>query len=105
MGIPESFKVGWYPPKKTGSSHLKGGHLGFKSTEGAGIGVCSGKGWGREASQLLLKDHTAWKTKILNLKALTKGPSLRFTYLDRHLCHHKELFNADKQPTKERVLK
>ena len=21
-GIPESFKVGWYPPKKTGSSHL-----------------------------------------------------------------------------------
>ena len=20
--IPESFKVGWYPPKKTGSSHL-----------------------------------------------------------------------------------
>ena len=24
VGIPESFKVGWYPPKKTGSSHLKG---------------------------------------------------------------------------------
>ena len=23
MGIPESFKVGWYPPKKTGSSPLK----------------------------------------------------------------------------------
>ena len=23
LGIPESFKVGWYPPKKTGSSHLK----------------------------------------------------------------------------------
>ena len=23
MGIPESFKVGWYPLKKTGSSHLK----------------------------------------------------------------------------------
>ena len=22
MGIPASFKVGWYPPKKTGSSHL-----------------------------------------------------------------------------------
>ena len=22
-GIPESFKVGWYPLKKTGSSHLK----------------------------------------------------------------------------------
>ena len=21
--IPESFKVGWYPPKKTGSRHLK----------------------------------------------------------------------------------
>ena len=21
--IPESFKVGWYPPKKTGSSHLQ----------------------------------------------------------------------------------
>ena len=26
MGIPESFKVGWYPPKKTGSSHLKLAH-------------------------------------------------------------------------------
>ena len=23
VGIPESFKVGWYPPKITGSSHLK----------------------------------------------------------------------------------
>ena len=62
-------------------------------------------GGGGEAFQLLLKDHNAWKTKILKLKALKKGPSLRFTYLDRHLCHHKKLFNADKQPTKERVLK
>ena len=25
VGIPESFKVGWYPPQKTGSSHLKFG--------------------------------------------------------------------------------
>ena len=23
VGIPDSLKVGWYPPKKTGSSHLK----------------------------------------------------------------------------------
>ena len=23
VGLPESFKVGWYPPQKTGSSHLK----------------------------------------------------------------------------------
>ena len=23
VGIPESFKVGWYPPRKSGSSHLK----------------------------------------------------------------------------------
>ena len=23
VGIPESFKVGWYPPQKTGSSHLE----------------------------------------------------------------------------------
>ena len=27
VGIPESFKVGWYPPKKTGSSHLKGAYI------------------------------------------------------------------------------
>ena len=27
VGIPESFKVGWYPPKKTGSSHLKHSNL------------------------------------------------------------------------------
>ena len=26
VGIPESFKVGWYPPKKTGSSHLNTGY-------------------------------------------------------------------------------
>ena len=26
VGIPESFKVGWYPPQKTGSSHLKNLH-------------------------------------------------------------------------------
>ena len=25
VGIPESFKVGWYPPKKTGSSHPNAG--------------------------------------------------------------------------------
>ena len=25
VGIPESFKVGWYPPKITGSSHLNKG--------------------------------------------------------------------------------
>ena len=24
VGIPENFKVGWYPQKKTGSSHLNG---------------------------------------------------------------------------------
>ena len=28
VGIPESFKVGWYPLKKTGSSHLKRYHDG-----------------------------------------------------------------------------
>ena len=27
VGIPESFKVGWYPPKKTGSSHLNEFHF------------------------------------------------------------------------------
>ena len=25
VGIPDNFKVGWYPPKKTGSSHLNEG--------------------------------------------------------------------------------
>ena len=69
-----------------------------------GLAAVRGRGGG-EAFELLLKDHTAWKTTILKLRAIKKGPSLRFTYLDRHLCHHKELFNADKQPTKERVLK
>ena len=27
VGIPESFTVGWYPHKITGSSHLKNGLL------------------------------------------------------------------------------
>ena len=27
VGIPESFKVGWYPPKKTGSSYLNTLHI------------------------------------------------------------------------------
>ena len=30
VGIPESFKVGWYPPKKTGSSHLKASIMAFQ---------------------------------------------------------------------------
>ena len=32
VGIPESFKVGWYPPKKTGSSHLKQIKFGGRAT-------------------------------------------------------------------------
>ena len=32
VGIPESFKVGWYPPQKTGSSHLKGERKAGSST-------------------------------------------------------------------------
>ena len=32
VGIPESFKVGWYPPKKTGSSHLKALKTGLLKT-------------------------------------------------------------------------
>ena len=27
VGIPESFKVGWFPPKKTGSSHLNSTYM------------------------------------------------------------------------------
>ena len=41
VGIPESFKVGWYPHKITGSSHLKTAYKGYrclvvvlKATEG-----------------------------------------------------------------------
>ena len=31
VGIPESFNVGWYPPKETGSSHLNEiKHEGYK---------------------------------------------------------------------------
>ena len=29
VGIPEGFKVGWYLPQKTGSSHLKGNNHGL----------------------------------------------------------------------------
>ena len=29
-GIPESFKVGWYPHKITGSSHLKSATVGVQ---------------------------------------------------------------------------
>ena len=29
VGIPESFKVGWYPHKITGSSHLKSAMMTF----------------------------------------------------------------------------
>lgn len=80
---------------------FKGGHLGFKSTEGAGVGAYSGKagGGGRGSIPASIEGSHCMED------ALKKGPSLRFTYLDRHLCHHKELFNADKQPTKEGVLK
>ena len=33
VGIPESFKVGWYPLKKTGSSHLKVISMFYQSTD------------------------------------------------------------------------
>ena len=49
VGIPESFKVGWYPPKKTGSSHLK--ELCTQSlitTSKRG----GGGGWGRKGGTL-----------------------------------------------------
>ena len=39
VGIPESFKVGWYPPKKTGSSHLKTAKTFQRQTEAIGIEV------------------------------------------------------------------
>ena len=44
VGIPESFKVGWYPPKKTGSSHLKGRYtLGDKLQQHVAATRCSDK--------------------------------------------------------------
>lgn len=46
---------------------FKGGHLGFKCTEGAGVGAYSGKARGEGgggAFQLQLKDHTARKTLL-----------------------------------------
>ena len=33
VGIPQSFKVGWYPPKKTGSNHLKNGFFRNQRTD------------------------------------------------------------------------
>ena len=50
VGIPESFKVGWYPPKKTGSSHLN------KMRNFAGLlkpVVCTIKQVGRQVLSLL----------------------------------------------------
>ena len=46
VGIPESFKVGWYPPKKTGSSHLKFSlklthHLSLERAISTNVGVLS----------------------------------------------------------------
>ena len=40
VGIPESFQVGWCPPKKTGSSHLKTLKEGLNNT--ANIKGCTG---------------------------------------------------------------
>ena len=58
VGIPENFKVGWYPPKKTGSSHLK--LLVVNSTLSSGrfflaleVGRSHGKApWGRGCSKV-----------------------------------------------------
>ena len=45
VGIPESFKVGWYPPKKTGSSHLM-----QITTAGATTAAATEKVWGEYVS-------------------------------------------------------
>ena len=37
VGIPESFKVGEYPPKKTGSSHLKKRRFERRMSTGSGL--------------------------------------------------------------------
>ena len=39
VGIPESFKVGWYPPQKTGSSHLNFKYFASKESLEARKGV------------------------------------------------------------------
>ncbi len=56
VGIPESFKVGWYPPQKTGSSHLK-----QITTAGATTAAATEKVWGEYVSvvcQILAKRNT-----------------------------------------------
>ena len=52
VGIPESFKVGWFPPKKTGSSHLKFLLYGRNIHEGSALILTL-------VAQFL---HTQWKT-------------------------------------------
>ena len=46
VGIPESFKVGWYPLKKTGSSHLNSANqiLGVSTVLFASLGSSSKRG-------------------------------------------------------------
>ena len=75
VGIPERFKVGWYPPpKKTGSSHLKmietfssmsGLRLNSKKTEALWIGSMAGN-----KEKLLPEKNFKWpenKVKVLGV--------------------------------------
>ena len=42
--IPESFKLGWYPHKITGSSHLNGGFFALRFGGGGGRGAYTWRG-------------------------------------------------------------
>ena len=48
--IPESFKLGWYPHKITGSSHLNGGFFALRFGGGAEGGLIHGGAYFRNFS-------------------------------------------------------
>ena len=64
MGIPESFKVGWYSPQKTGSSHLNTA-LAKRSKEAIG-GLVPQAGGGRKAKKK--KSAVSWFTTVQEMK-------------------------------------
>ena len=63
VGIPESFKVGWYPPKKTGLSHLNS-----RSAFGI-LKAC----WGRDSG---LKECTGCGMPKITLEITGLGENL-----------------------------
>ena len=86
VGIPESLKVGWYPPKKTGSSHLNERYY-FCRFLYVSCQSCIMLYWNYNVFTILAK--SPWKTYARPFPSAMLRCDYNVTWLQQH-CKRKE---------------